>query len=276
MTFKHVKFQDSPIMRSLERVAQEKGLIKPELLQKQAAVVKKADFTPSSDLMENIFKLCEGMREQGLIKEASELETNYFNYKRAQTLYETTTEKGEDQIHAAHPEGSQQAEGVEGEEATFEDILDQHVKILQKVEKKPSGNLSSTAHILNEVKKALGEDTQDSLAATIKADLATVIKNVSRINTLSANELTFSIQNYEDAIRDLMEDIKIDNLKKIKSWLGGLRHRLDPSGFLHYTTFGAIGLSEDTWKGIQGLLSGAEHAINDAIDKAIDYGANKE
>jgi hypothetical protein len=158
MTFKHVKFEDSPIMRSLEKVAKEKGLVKPEAIQKTAAVTKKADVTPTSNLMENIFKLCNGMRAQGLDKEAAEVEMHFLNYKRAQTLYEAHKEKGEDLIHAAHPEGSHKLEGVEGDEATFEDILDKHVKIMQKVEKMPTGKLSSAAQIVRAVKMALGQE----------------------------------------------------------------------------------------------------------------------
>ena len=57
MSFKHVKFEDSPIMRSLEKVARERGLVKPEPpLQKSPALAKKADLTPTANLMENIFQ----------------------------------------------------------------------------------------------------------------------------------------------------------------------------------------------------------------------------
>jgi len=67
----------------LEKVAKEKGLVKPESLEKKAALTKKADYTPTPDLMENIFKLCAGLRSNGLVKEANEIETNYLNYKKA-------------------------------------------------------------------------------------------------------------------------------------------------------------------------------------------------
>lgn len=160
MTFKHTKFEDSPVMRSLEKVARERGLVKePTVLEKIASrpANKKLDITPTSSMMDNIFKLTAGLRAKGLVKEAAELEQNYFNYKQAQTLYEAHKETGEDVVHSAHPKGSHKLEGVEGEEATFEDILDKHVKFLNMVEKKPTGKLSSSAHVLSEVKKALGQ-----------------------------------------------------------------------------------------------------------------------
>lgn len=157
MTFKHMKFEDSPTMRALEKVAKEKGLVKPETLEKKASVTKKADYTPTANLMENILKLCAGLRTQGLAKEAAEIETNYLNYKQAQTLYETSKEKGEDLVNDAHPKGSHKLEGVEGDEAVVETILDQHLKHLQMIEKKPTGKLS-TASLLKSVKKALGQE----------------------------------------------------------------------------------------------------------------------
>jgi len=158
MTFKHMKFEDSPTMRALEKVAKEKGLVKPETLEKKASVTKKADYSPTHDLMENILKLCAGLRTQGLAKEASEIETNFLNYKQAQTLYETSKEKGEDLVDSAHPKGSHKLEGVEGDEATFETIVDQHLKNLEMISKKPTGKLSN-ASILSSVKKALGQVT---------------------------------------------------------------------------------------------------------------------
>src|SRR5271166_3224783 len=115
MTFKHAKFADSPIMRSLEKVAQEKGLIKPAELKKEASIKKKADITPTDNLMGNIFRLCAGLREQGLVKEATEIEMNYLQFKQAQTLYETSKEEGEDQVHAAHPDGSHKLENVDSD-----------------------------------------------------------------------------------------------------------------------------------------------------------------
>jgi hypothetical protein len=160
MTFKHVKFEDSSVMRSLERVAQEKGLVKPEPLTK-AAMTKKADLTPSTSLTENVIKLCAGLRERGFDKYAEELEFNLLNYKKAQTLYETSPEKGEDVINFAHPKGSHKLEDVDSSEAVFEDILDKHTKILDVVNKKPTGKLS-TASAIKAVKKVLGEATDDA------------------------------------------------------------------------------------------------------------------
>jgi hypothetical protein len=157
MTFKHVKFEDSPTMRALEKVAKEKGLVKSESLKKEASA--KTSLTPTGSLMENIFKLSSGLREKGMVKEASELEMHYFNYKRAQTLYETSKEKGEDLVDAAHPKGSHKLEGVEGNEAVIETILDNHLKALKMVEKHPTGKFGTSAEVIGAVRKVLGQQT---------------------------------------------------------------------------------------------------------------------
>jgi hypothetical protein len=109
-------------------------------------------------LLDNVLKLCAGLRDRGFEKQASELEINLLNYKQAQTLYETTPEKGEDLVHAAHPQGSHKLEGLDAENdgAVVEDILDQHAKNLQMIEKKPTGKLASISEAIEAVKVAIG------------------------------------------------------------------------------------------------------------------------
>src|SRR5574338_644538 len=150
MTFKHTKFEDSPIMRSLEKVAREKGLVKDEPIAKTASAPT-IDLAPSGNLMSNVLKLCAGLRASGFDKYASELELAYLNYKRANTLYETSKEKGEDLVDEAHPKGSHKLEGVDGD-AVIETILDNHLKMVELVNKKPTGKLASSKDVMGGVK----------------------------------------------------------------------------------------------------------------------------
>lgn len=156
MTFKHVKFQDSVVMRSLERVAKEKGLVKEEDLVKNAALTKKADITPTNNLLENLIRLGAGLREAGFTNYADEVEERALAYKQAQSLYEAHKETGDDLIDAAHPDGSHKMEDVEGD-AVFKTILDKHVDMVDVVEKKPTGKLASSKDILGAVKNVLGQ-----------------------------------------------------------------------------------------------------------------------
>lgn len=276
MSFKHVKFEDSPIMRSLEKVAREKGLVKPEPpLQKTAALSKKANLTPTPNLMENIFKLCAGLREQGRVVEASEVETNYLNYKRAQTLYEAHKETGDDLIHSAHPKGSHKLEGVAGDEATFEDILDKHTKILQMVEKKPTGKLSSAAQILGAVKKSLGQQANESasLVAQIRAQLSKVSRIFQGIDNITRDELSAPIsqEGYVDKVQKLSQNPTIDNIEDIRDLIDKLSSRLDPTSIGHYLSLGLAGLSKDTWSKVKPNLDAAKEAINAAHDLRARY-----
>lgn len=276
MNFKHDDFGSSEVMRSLERVAQEKGLVKPDsILQKLASrpAVKKADVVPTSNLMENILKLCEGLKDQGLVAVANELEANYFQFKQAQTLYEAHKEKGEDLIHAAHPDGSHKLEGVDSEEATFEDILDKHVKILQKIEKKPTGKLESVAHVLSEVKKALGQNTTS--LDDIKNLVSQVKKKIDTVIGISNDELTFSVTSYGTDIGSKLVNPTVYNLSDVKDKIFVLHHRLDPSA-LQGNSYGITGVSDYTWNRVQPLLNQATNLINEAIIKRKEYDSGEQ
>jgi hypothetical protein len=157
MTFKHSKQFDSALMRSLEKVAFQKGMTKSEPITKQAST-EPLDLIPSSNLMDNIVKLTAGLRAQGLTKQATEIEQSFFNYKKAQTLYEAHKETGDDVINSAHPKGSHKLVDVDSDEAVVEDQLDKHIKFLKMIEKEPTGKLSNANSIMSAVKMALGID----------------------------------------------------------------------------------------------------------------------
>lgn len=81
MTFKNISFQDSETMRSLVKVAYEKGLLKEDsdvtkIVKKAstAAQTKRLDLTPSEDVKENLLKLCAGLRAKGFAAYASKIE----------------------------------------------------------------------------------------------------------------------------------------------------------------------------------------------------------
>jgi hypothetical protein len=218
-------------MRSLEKVAYDKGWVKPEPLVRTSSP-KAPNLAPTDNLMTNILKLCAGLRgTQSMEKYADELETCYLNYKSAQTMYDAHGEKGEDVIHSAHPKGSHKLEGVDSSEAVFEDILDQHVKSLQMIEKKPSGKLSDAAQIMGAVKKALGaETTLDELYATAGEAFQKFRRLYFAIVLKLGEEGTYNeqfldaVQNYnlgqkkiDSSIRDSALVSSLDGLKEEKA-----------------------------------------------------------
>jgi hypothetical protein len=188
------------------------------------------------------------MRAQGLEKEAAEVEMNYLNYKRAQTLYETSKEKGEDQIHAAHPDGSHKLEGMDTDEATFEDILDQHAKIIQVMDKKPSGKLSSAVQVLNSVKKVLGQKNLDAIIASkineVKQHWAQVDKIIKEEGGLSyvpeiGRGIEYSTLSYGIS-KSLNREMSMERIKWLKDQINNIFSLIQPGV--------TGGVSVDAWE----------------------------
>lgn len=150
MTFKSIDFFESPVMRSLEKIAVKNGLVKNDPLDKYAKAEKKFDLTPSKNLDENILKFCAALRKEGYDKLALEVEQNFVLYKQAESEYSKI-------LNEAHPDGSHDLEGVLGDNE-IEDLLAQHSKILNVVNKKPTGKTASSKDLINAVKIVLAED----------------------------------------------------------------------------------------------------------------------
>lgn len=165
MTYKNVKFDDSAVIRSLEKLAIKNGTVKPEELKKTAATKAPLDLTPSADLSENIMKLCSGLRAGGFTKQALEIETKFVNLKQAEVaMYELTGETGEDVVERAHPEGSHEMKGLDGD-ATIEDLIDIS-KQMRQVALKPAKGKLATNQAINLVKLVLAQDAFGNDTAT--------------------------------------------------------------------------------------------------------------
>lgn len=272
MTFKHVKFEDSSTMRSLVKVAQEKGWTKEEPLKKTAAVTKTADLQPTDNLLENVLKLCAGLRQRGFQKYAEELENNLFTYKQADTMYDVSKEKGEDLLEHAHPQGSHKMEDVDSPEAVFEDLIEKHTKTMKVVEKEPTGKLSDASSVLGAVKTVLAQGADaGQLEQSIARNVQRAVQVIEQIGPIIKSEMTV----YTDYVRKL-EAVKeaslnptIDNLQTMVSEIGYLKTRIKPSS---WTTLWMGGITENTWATVEPMLDGATRLVNSAIQarKAIN------
>ena len=198
MTFKHINFSDSPTMRSLEKIAISKGLVKVE-----KPLIKEAsspDLSVSSNLTENILKLCSGLRANGLNKYADEVESKFISYKKAEkSLYDVSGEEGEDLVDAAHPEGSHQLEGVSGD-SIIETIIDKQLADLKMIDKIPTGKLSSAKDIICAVKNAINikiaeELNPDELDNQCKVNIQAAINKFNILRNVVNKELWIPIPN---------------------------------------------------------------------------------
>jgi flagellin-specific chaperone FliS len=213
MSFKHGNFEDSAVLRSLERYAKENGMVRPEEFVKKAE--KKIDLKPSENLTDNLIKLCNGLRDQGLESFANDIENNFLNYKTAEAKLYAETD-GEKLVEQAHPKGSPKLD-VLGD-GVVETILDQHLAMIKMVDKKPTGKLNgklkNATEIINAVKIALANSDANLLNAhsnikkaknIIKGATSTVQKN--NFNKLA--DIVLNMIQETDNVNDVNELIKI-------------------------------------------------------------------
>lgn len=257
MTFKHTKFDDSVTMRSLVKVAAEKGWIKKDPIQKTASVSE--DLSPSSNLTENILKLCSGLRNSGLDKYADELENKFLAYKQANSLYNVSKEEGKDLIDAAHPKGGHNLEDVEGD-ALVETILENRLKILNVVNKAPTGKLASHSDIMNAVKVVMSVD-----ASKVVNKLRKVLTNVNTIFSLHEQEniLSRPLVQGKDTLRDLINSAiqNSSNPDVVEGLCYQIKSGLDSfySAFKPGWAFG--GSSKEIWSSMEPVFASAFAAL---------------
>jgi hypothetical protein len=267
MTFKHVKFEDSVTMRSLERVARDKGWLPPVKSLSKIASLNETDLSISVNLTENIMKLCSGLRASGLDKYADDVESKFMSYKSAQTLYETSKEKDEDLVDAAHPKGSHKLTDMDGDNV-IETIIDQHLAGIKLTEKKPTGKLASNKDILRSVKIVLAQAANP----TIVQNLNIVLNSVQTIFVLHEDQsfLTRPIASGKDTLINYINQAisNAGNPSSLERILPMIKLGLDSfySAFKPGTIIG--GVPNETWAGMTSLFAKANTALG-TIQKAL-------
>ena len=256
MTFKHINFEESETMRSLAKLAKDKGLIKEDPLKKVATRKPKLDLRPTKNLSENIMKLCAGLRESGMAKYAEELEYNFILYKKAAIECDSKA------VQEAHPNGSHKLDGVHGD-AIIETIVDQHLKMMQMVNKKPTGKLTTARSIINAVKVSLGQDDKTALINEISNKLRRVIMIMQKFVEEANKDLVRNIGT--KYLSDLLTDPNIQRMRQAKDVIDDLKQAAEPSWY-------GFGVSESTWMKIQSLPEVSKNLLDDSIvlQKRID------
>jgi len=213
-------------MKALEKLAQSKGLVKPEEAPKKTAA-KKLDLSPSENLLDNILRLSAGLRSQGFHKHADDLEKSYLQFKQADSLYETSKETGDDLVDQAHPKGSHKLEGVEGD-AVVETIVDAKKKIEEIANKKPTGKLTTASAILNAVKVILAQDNTEEAATKFFVGMINEATGV--INSILRNEDLSDITYHDPAwsgVSPTEEATGWLSLRTTKGHIEGVRNYLN-------------------------------------------------
>jgi hypothetical protein len=271
--------KNSELMRSLEKVAREKGWAETKPITKSAS--SKLNLSPGSNLTENILKLCAGLRQSGLEKYALDIENKFVVFKQAAHLYDATGETGDDLVDAAHSKGSHKMEGLDN--AVFKTILDRHLDMLNLVNKKPSGKLSNAKDILKAVKIVLADGpvaeapSREALEQVVNSSLAEGLRRWNAIDNIINKDggLTHIIGRGTDYsihssfIKDLFIERpatldKLDSLRsRIKSALATIKPGISLSGG-SFNPFG--GVSKDVYSTVTPIIE----TLNAFVDKAYD------
>jgi len=145
---------------------------------------------------EKILTLCAKLRKEGFDKQANALENKFMSYKMATThLYRAIDEDGEDVINSAHPDGEVKVEDADNDLGVVETGLTQHKKIVDIINKKPTGKLAKYVlecqEILKQGQATMGVYTLYKLYQSAKqlwgdlVEKAEVVK--SKLDSLSSD-----------------------------------------------------------------------------------------
>jgi hypothetical protein len=176
-------------------------------------------------------------------------------YKRASSLYQTSKETGEDVVDQAHPKGSHEISNVEGD-AVVETILDQHLKILTVVNKKPTGKLANNLDILKAVKKVLAQQLSiNDYLQKMKVSAKAVNQGFHSASVLT-RPITFVTGELLDAVNSLTKDnVNFESLNNIYLLITNTRKELKP------VAGGLLGIEGDKWQFIESHLNEIQDGV---------------
>lgn len=216
MTLKNIKFSDSPVMRQLERNALKDGIIVPvtEDIVKNAS--EKKDHAPTNNLFIDLVCLADDLRSKGYVQQAQALEEKIIAYKKAAQEYNS-------ELDAAHPDGDVEMGKASNGLGDVETLESAHEKIVEVVNKKPTGKQASVENILKAVggiflgegvKTAQEVETYDQIMGTPKSPEADAIRSKNEAHSRKIEEINNIVSSQ---VPSIMENVKIaesvENLK---------------------------------------------------------------
>lgn len=146
---KRYGFDDSPVMRELERLEVAKNGADKFPVKKQAS-------DNETDVLSKMFRLSKELRKAGRFKDAQSLDEKIVRYATSERhIYNTHGETGDDLIDFAHQDGDIEVAPSEHDYGKVETQLSQHKRIVDIVQKEPTGKYA-TASAMNKVAKMLG------------------------------------------------------------------------------------------------------------------------
>lgn len=247
---------------------------------------KKAEKVAEPTLTELILKLSDSLRERNMGKAANEIEQKFIIYKQADThLYRAHDEDGEDLIDFAHPKGDHNVE--DGELGDVETIVSKHKKIIEVVQKNPTGKLAS---YVSQCKIALGQATDKATQVKELSEIFAnwreyvvgrlgwiddMVQNEVRLHWYSGNaEAYFGV--HKALVGDLQsESVSLEQLQDAASKVDDLKGVLQGHyGFLPYAP--GTGASKEIWEKMEPVINDITNYIHKMINvklKLLDLSA---
>lgn len=185
---KYGDFYDSAVMRQLAKQAIDKGII-PDA----AVSIEPLPVVASGDLTVDLAILTNQLRDKGYVKQAQQLEESWVNFKQAERIVFNEI------LQEGHPDGDAVIGEASGQLGEVETLPSQHEKIVEVVEKKPTGKQAE-----------LIEQTLLAVAQTL---------NIPANNVPSAN-IPIVAPSEEELDKDFSKSRRDEKIKKINTLNG--------------------------------------------------------
>lgn len=213
MTYKHISFSDSIVMRELEKVAKEKGLVEEEVY---IPIIKKkasCKLVENDDVFANAISLAAELRQRGFKKQAASLEEKAVLYKQAyNTQVPTMEERHEREQHLYNT-------GINA------GIL-QMAHMPLDLPKLPSTSGEGHIEVIEEINKIMVDSTKREPKGTMRlavaainalvksgqtASISGIAKIIETINEYAKNVNSFNLPNDVNALIRTLEQINPTN-----------------------------------------------------------------
>lgn len=244
-------------------------------LQSKEVEQPKPIFVQAQDtsLTATLLKLCNKLRAEGYNKYAESIENKFVNYKTAGVhLYQAHKETGEDLVDQAHPYGDNKiVPDVSDNNGDVETIVSRHKKIVDIVNKQPTGKLAS---YVEQCKIALGQDIQENIASLANAAKHNITQAYTMAEGIGGmSNSVFSLSYGRSAYINFMkmmniQPITVSNLKDAEEALNYFESSMEP----HY--IGNGGVDEEVWPKVKPFIDATRSNLNNLRKLVIQYYSN--
>ena len=245
-------------------------------LQSKEVEQPKPIFAQAQDtsLTATLLKLCNKLRAEGYNKYAESIENKFVNYKTAGVhLYQAHKETGEDLVDQAHPDGDNKiVSDVSDNNGDVETIVSKHKKIVDIVNKQPTGKLAS---YVEQCKIALGAPVDEIgvIIHRVKKNITNLSNLISGgggmwkdVGAIGVGTPLYQAKAYLNRIKEEISS-SIPNVRSVEvaaDYLPLITQKLEP-------TFYGTGVNKEIWGKVQEFLSAIQTDLESLKSLSYEY-----